>query len=202
MGSKRYRNGFKLTVHKDLFELPLRWREPRTIFVNSMSDLFHEHVPEDAIQAIFRTMNAAHWHTFQVLTKRPFELLKHAEALTWTSNIWMGVTVESNRYTHRIDALRMVPAKVRFISFEPLLTEIPADTSLEGIHWAIVGGESGPGARPIEKKWVVDIKKLCRRHGTAFFFKQWGGVWKKTTGRVLHGRTWDEMPAARERKAQ
>jgi len=194
MGSKRYQNAFDLTVHHDLLEVPLRWKEPRTIFVNSMSDLFHERVPGVVIRKIFATMNAASWHTFQVLTKRPMELLRHAEALTWTPNIWMGVTVESYRYIHRIEALRMVPAHVRFVSFEPLLSPIPMETSLKGIHWAIIGGESGPGARLMKKEWATDLKKLCRRHRTAFFFKQWGGVRKKTTGRILNGRTWDEMP--------
>lgn len=194
MGSKRYRNGFQLTVHDDILASPLRWREPRVIFVNSMSDLFHEQVPADVIRTIFATMNEAHWHTFQILTKRPMELLRHAEHLKWTPNIWMGVTVESYRYIHRIEALRMVPAKVRFVSFEPLLSAIPMATSLQGIHWAIIGGESGPGARPMEKSWVTDLKRLCRQHGTAFFFKQWGGVNKKAAGRELHGRTWDEMP--------
>jgi protein gp37 len=194
MGSGRYSNGFRLTIHEDLIDRPLRWREPRIIFVNSMSDLFHEDVPSDIIRRIFATMNQATWHTFQILTKRPVELLRHAENLKWTSNIWMGVTVESHRYTHRIRALRMVPALVRFVSFEPLLSEIPVETSLEGIHWAIIGGESGPGARPMEKRWVRDLRKLCRKHGTAFFFKQWGGFNKKATGRMLDGRTWDEMP--------
>jgi protein gp37 len=194
MGSSRYKNGFKLTVHEDLIDRPLRWREPRIIFVNSMSDLFHEDVPAEVIHRIFATMNQATWHTFQILTKRPMELLRYAESLTWTSNIWMGVTVESYRYTHRIGALRMVPASVRFVSFEPLLSGIPMDTSLEGIHWAIIGGESGPGARPMDKRWVKDLKRLCRKHGTAFFFKQWGGFNKKAAGRMLDGRTWDEMP--------
>jgi protein gp37 len=196
MGSKRYRDGFRLTIHEDLFNLPLRWREPRTIFVNSMSDLFHESVPFSAIEAIFKTMNAAHWHTFQVLTKRPFEMLKHCEALSWTPNIWMGVTVESSRYVHRLEALRQVPATVRFVSFEPLLSPIPMSVSLEGIHWAIVGGESGPGARPMDPSWATDIRELCREYGTAFFFKQWGGVRKSKTGRILEGRTWDELPEA------
>jgi len=198
MGSSRYRNGFRLTVHEDLIDRPLKWREPRTIFVNSMSDLFHENVPADIIHRIFATMNQANWHTFQILTKRPMELLRHAESLTWTPNIWMGVTVESYRYTHRIQALRMVPASVRFVSFEPLLSEIPAETSLEGIHWAIIGGESGPGARPMDKRWVKNLKKLCRKHDTAFFFKQWGGFNKKAAGRMLDGRTWDEMPKLTE----
>jgi protein gp37 len=130
-------------------------------------------------------MNQATWHTFQILTKRPIELLRHAEELTWSANIWMGVTVESHRYVHRLDALRMVPAHIRFVSFEPLLTEIPKSISLKGIHWVIVGGESGPGARPMEENWVKGIRTLCRRYKTAFFFKQWGGINKKATGRML-----------------
>lgn len=173
MGNRRYANGFTLTVHPDLFRAPLQWKEPRTIFVNSMSDLFHESIPPEVIKQIFDTMNKATWHTFQILTKRPFELLRLAEELQWTPNIWMGVTVESYRYVHRIEALRNVPARVRFISFEPLLSAIPITTSLEGIHWAIVGGESGPGARPMDRKWVVGLRSLCRKHKTAFFFKQW-----------------------------
>jgi len=202
MGNRRYRNGFRLTIHKDLFETPLRWKEPRFVFVNSMSDLFHEGIPEHVIQKIFQTMNAASWHTFQILTKRPMEALKLAEGLNWTRNIWMGVTVESRRYTHRIGALRLIPAQVRFISFEPLLSAIPANTSLSKIDWAIVGGESGPGARKMEREWVIGLQQLCRLHNTAFFFKQWGGVNKKAAGRVLEGRTWDEMPAIAEANLQ
>ncbi len=195
MGNPRYKNGFRLTMHEDLFEMPLRWKEPKMIFVNSMSDLFHENIPERVIKKIFETMNAAGWHTFQILTKRPIEAMKLADQLKWTRNIWMGVTVESYRYVHRIQALRSIPAKVRFVSFEPLLSPIPADTSLDQIDWAIIGGESGPGARPMKREWVLGLQALCRKHGTAFFFKQWGGVNKKATGRKLDGRTWDEMPS-------
>ncbi len=201
MGSRRYKDGFRLAIHEDLFDVPLRWREPRVIFVNSMSDLFHESVPAEVIKKIFHTMNQASWHTFQILTKRPFELVKLAEELNWTRNIWMGVTVESNRYVHRIEALRKVPAVVRFVSFEPLLSAISKTASLKGIHWAIVGGESGPGARPMDPKWVTGLRTLCRKHGTAFFFKQWGGLNKKATGRILDGRTWDEMPVAVESRS-
>lgn len=201
MGNRRYANGFTLTVHPDLFRAPLQWKEPRTIFVNSMSDLFHESIPPEVIKQIFDTMNKATWHTFQILTKRPFELLRLAEELQWTPNIWMGVTVESYRYVHRIEALRNVPARVRFISFEPLLSAIPITTSLEGIHWAIVGGESGPGARPMDRKWVVGLRSLCRKHKTAFFFKQWGGVNKKAAGRTLQGKTYDEMPRVGPQRA-
>lgn len=196
MGNRRYRNGFRLTLHEDLFETPLHWKEPRVIFVNSMSDLFHELVPIDAIRRIFATMNRASRHTFQILTKRPMRLLQIADELEWTANIWMGVTVESYRYTHRIEALRATRARVKFVSFEPLLSSIPDDTSLDGIDWAIVGGESGPRARPMQEEWAISLRSLCRRSATAFFFKQWGGFNKKATGRLLDGRTWDEMPAA------
>jgi protein gp37 len=198
MGSKRYRNGFRITLHDDLYQLPLSWKEPRMIFVNSMSDLFHEKVPSEAIKKVFQTMNEAHWHTFQVLTKRPAHLARLAPSLEWTPNIWMGVSVESSQYAPRIEILRGIPARTRFISFEPLLSSIPETISLQGINWAIIGGESGPGARPMEKQWVIGIRDLCRRHGTSFFFKQWGGFNKKAAGRLLEGRTWDEMPQRME----
>lgn len=198
MGVERYTQGFRLRVHHDLIELPLQWKKPRTIFVNSMSDLFHEEVSDDVIHRVFDTMNRAHWHNFQLLTKRPFRMVKLAGELSWSPNIWMGVTVESQRYVNRIDALKRVPAAIRFVSFEPLLSAISEDTDLSEIHWAIIGGESGPGARPMSEEWVLGLRNLCRRYDTAFFFKQWGGVNKKKTGRVLEGRTWDEMPAAVE----
>jgi len=195
MGSKRYQNGFKLTVHEDVFELPLTWKRPQVIFVNSMSDLFHEQLDFAHIEKIFDVMNRASWHTFQILTKRPVQLMKYAKRLKWTENIWMGVTVESARYVHRIDALRTVPAAVRFISFEPLIERVPAEScSLADIHWAIIGGESGPGARPMSEAWVYEIRDICRRDEVAFFFKQWGGVNKAAAGRLLDGQTWDEMP--------
>jgi protein gp37 len=194
MGNRRYANGFQLQTHPDLFDAPLRWRRPRMIFVNSMSDLFHEQLPFDAIVALFETMNLAYWHTFQILTKRTGRLLQLSDRLSWTSNIWMGVTVESDRYTHRIAALSRVPSAVRFVSFEPLLSGIDSDTSLTDIDWAIVGGESGPGARPIHHEWVTGIRGLCERDDVDFFFKQWGGTNKKRTGRKLEGRTWDSMP--------
>jgi len=197
MGSTRYANGFGMTIHEDLFELPLQWKRPRNIFVNSMSDLFHEEVPLDVLKRIFDTMNKAYWHNFQILTKRAMELLKYAPELNWTPNIWMGVTIESDRYLHRLRALQSVPATVRFVSFEPLLSGIPADTDLTGIDWAIVGGESGPSARPMEESWALGIQDLCRRDNLAFFFKQWGGVNKKAAGRLLGGQTWDEMPEAK-----
>lgn len=197
MGSKRYAKGFELTVHKDVFELPLKWKQPRVIFVNSMSDLFHEKLSLDTISQIFDVMNRATWHTFQILTKRPMQLKKYAPSLNWTDNIWMGVTVESGRYVHRIDALRTVPAAIRFISFEPLIDRVDEDQCcLDGIDWAIVGGESGPGARPMDVEWVRELRRICERDNAAFFFKQWGGVNKAATGRVLDGRTWDDMPKA------
>ncbi|HUX21801.1 MAG TPA: phage Gp37/Gp68 family protein [Spirochaetia bacterium] len=197
MGNRRYANGFNLTVHEDVFDLPLKWKQPQIIFVNSMSDLFHERLSFDVIARIFDVMNRAEWHTFQILTKRPIQLLKYAERLNWTENIWMGVTVESGRYVHRIDALREVPAAVRFISFEPLIERVPEGScSLQDIHWAIIGGESGPGARPMDAEWAREIRRMCQRDGAAFFFKQWGGVNKSATGRVLDGRTWDDMPSA------
>jgi len=197
MGSPRYKNGFGLTIHEDLFDRPLEWKTPRNIFVNSMSDLFHESVSLEVLQRIFDTMNRAHWHNFQILTKRSSELIQYAPFLKWTPNIWMGVTIESDRYVHRIRALRYVPAAVRFISFEPLLSAIPEDTDLSGIDWAIVGGESGAGARPMDPTWVTGLQTLCDTQEVAFFFKQWGGFNKKASGRLLNGKTWDAMPIAK-----
>ena len=197
MGNPKYSNGFQITVHRDILEQPLQWTKPRRIFVCSMSDLFYVGIPSWAFGEIFDTMNAAHWHIFQVLTKRAGWLCEMAPHLTWGSNIWMGVTVESAGCLSRIDDLRTVPAAVRFISFEPLLGPIPADIDLTGIDWTIVGGESGPQARPINYQWVLDLRDACERQGVAFFFKQWGGRNKKRSGRLLQGRTWDEMPKAR-----
>jgi protein gp37 len=193
MGQKNYRNGFKLTLQRQMLEYPLRWKTPKTIFVNSMSDLFHKDVPVSFIQEVFDVMNRASWHRFQVLTKRSDRLHEVAKQIKWTENIWMGVTVESSDYVHRIDHLRDTGAMVKFLSLEPLLGPLPK-LNLTDIDWAIVGGESGPGARPMEKEWALDIRDQCRKAGVAFFFKQWGGVWKKKTGRVLEGKTWDEMP--------
>ncbi len=194
MGNPKYRDGFKLTVHRELLDQPLQWKKPRRIFVCSMSDLFHPDIPGWALGETFATMNAAHWHTFQVLTKRAGWLCEMAPHLTWSPNIWMGVTVESAGYLSRIDDLRTVPAAVRFISFEPLLGPMPKDLDLRGIGWVIAGGESGPRARPINYRWVLGIRDACERHGVPFFFKQWGGRNKKKTGRLLQGRTWDGMP--------
>lgn len=198
MGQDRYRDGFKLTLQDDLVDLPLRWRKPRLIFVNSMSDLFHKDVPAQFITQVFKTMEAAPHHTFQVLTKRSGRLRQLASKLPWPDNVWMGVSVENQKYTARIEDLVEVPAAVRFLSVEPLLGPI-TDLPLEGIHWVIVGGESGPGARPMEADWVLDIRDACLEAEVPFFFKQWGGVNKKKTGRSLEGRTWDELPQEPDR---
>ena len=194
MGTDRYRNGFKLTLHKDLIGLPTRWRNPRIVFVNSMSDLFHKEVPFDFIARVFDTMKRCPQHTFQVLTKRSDRLREIAHLLPWTPNIWMGVSVEDANVVHRIVDLQAVPALVRFLSCEPLIGPLD-NLPLKGIDWAIVGGESGPGARPIHQEWVDSILRQCREEKVAFFFKQWGGVRKDLTGRELHGRTYEEMPA-------
>lgn len=197
MGVTNYRNGFEVTLHEHALRLPLTWKTPQTIFVNSMSDLFHKDVPLTFIRKIFDVMEAAHWHRFQILTKRSERLLELSPKLSWTSNIWMGVSVEHPDYAYRIDHLRQTDAHIKFLSLEPLLAPLPR-LKLKNIDWAIVGGESGPGARPMQKEWVLDIQNQCRKAGVAFYFKQWGGVFKKKTGRVLEGRTWDEMPVAAE----
>jgi protein gp37 len=196
MGNARYRNGFKVTLHHDLIELPKRWREPRLIFVNSMSDLFHERVPLDFIQRVFSTMRACPHHTFQILTKRSSRLREFAPELDWPANVWMGVSVEDARVLHRVHDLQTVPAAVRFLSCEPLIGPLN-DLPLEGIHWVIVGGESGPGARPMRIEWIRGIFRQCRKAKVPFFFKQWGGVRKDLTGRELNGRTYDDMPATK-----
>lgn len=193
MGQPRYADGFRLTLQRDVVEAPLRWRSPRTIFVNSMSDLFHKDVPLDYIQQVFATMEQADWHTFQVLTKRADRLEELAGDLPWPGNVWMGVSVENADYTWRIEHLQRAPAQVRFLSVEPLLGPIP-ELPLKGIHWVIVGGESGPGARPMDPTWVTDLRDQCVAAKVPFFFKQWGGVNKSRTGRELEGRVWDGMP--------
>lgn len=193
MGSPRYQNGFNVTIQDDLVDLPRRWRTPRKVFVNSMSDLFHPSIPSAFIRRIFETMNKCPQHQFQVLTKRPERLLALSRELAWTQNIWMGVSVESQKYVSRIETLTKVPAHVRFLSVEPLLGPIP-NLPLTGVHWVIVGGESGAGARPMNTDWVKDIFRQCRKNKVAFFFKQWGGVRKHVTGRSLFGRTYNEMP--------
>lgn len=193
MGNPRYARGFEVTLHPDKIELPLHWRNPTSIFVNSMSDLFHELVPDDFIMNLFATMRKANWHRFQVLTKRAERLASLADILPWPTNVWVGVTVEDANAVYRIEHLRKVPASVRFLSIEPLLGPLP-DLDLTGIHWVIVGGESGPHARPMEPDWVHNIHRACKLAGVPFFFKQWGGTRKKKAGRLLDGRTWDEMP--------
>jgi protein gp37 len=196
MGQANYRNGFALTLQPQMLELPLQWKKPQTIFVNSMSDLFHDEVPLAYIQRVFEVMARASWHRFQVLTKRAERLAEVSGVVDWPDNVWMGVSVENADYVDRIECLRRTGARVKFLSLEPLLGPL-ARLDLSGIDWVIVGGESGPGARPMDPAWVTDIRDQCRCAGVAFFFKQWGGKNKKKTGRVLEGRTWDEMPGAR-----
>lgn len=193
MGQPNYRNGFELTLQPQALELPLRWKTPQTIFVNSMSDLFHRAVPLGYIQNVFDVMRRAHWHRFQILTKRGDRLLQIDRDLDWPANVWMGVSVENSDYVHRIDELRSTHALVKFLSLEPLLGPLPK-LNLLGIDWVIVGGESGPGARSMLPEWVTEIRDQCRRSRVAFFFKQWGGKNKKKAGRMLEGRTWDDMP--------
>src|SRR5580658_8663214 len=193
MGAAAYRKGFELTLQPQKLELPLRWRRPQTIFVNSMSDLFHEDVPTDYVRRVFDVMQRASWHRFQVLTKRAERLAALDAELVWAPNIWMGVSVESAAYAWRIDCLRQARACVRFLSLEPLLEPLEG-LDLSGIHWVIVGGESGPGARPMKASWARSVRDQCLRAGVPFFFKQWGGVNKKRAGRLLDGRTWGEMP--------
>jgi protein gp37 len=200
MGQKKYENGFRLTLHPDTLELPLRWKKPQRIFVNSMSDLFHHEVPLEYIQRVFAIMRAASWHQFQVLTKRSGRLLAFSDKIDWPSNVWMGVSVESTEYAARIDHLRKTGARTKFLSLEPLLGPLEG-LDLSGIDWVIVGGESGPGARPMAREWVTSIRNQCRKASVAFFFKQWGGVQKKRTGRMLEGRTYDDMPQASARSS-
>lgn len=195
MDNPRYVNEFQLTLHPDLIELPLRWKTPRMVFVNSMSDLFHKDVPIEFIQKIFETMNKASHHTFQVLTKRHERLAEIAEAglVTWTDNIWQGVSIENNRFACRADYLRRVPAKVRFLSCEPLLTSLP-DLKLDGIHWVIAGGESGIKHRPVSLDALRQVRDLCSEAKVPFFFKQIGGIRPKSGGNLLDGQVWQEMP--------
>jgi protein gp37 len=194
MGQPNYERGFKVTLQEHMLELPLTWRKPQTVFVNFMSDLFHKEVPDTFIRRVFDVMNRASWHTFQVLTKRAERLQSLGRDLKWPDNIWVGVSVESRSYLGRINCLRKVPARVRFISFEPLRQRL-GEIDLTAIDWVIVGGESGPGARPMEPSWVVEIRDQCLEAGVPFFFKQWGGVNKKKAGRLLDGRTWESLPA-------
>lgn len=193
MGQRNYTNGFKLTLHEHMLEVPLAWKKPQMIFVNSMSDLFHEGVPITFIRKVFDSMRRASWHTFQILTKRSDRLCQLDAKIDWPANVWMGVSVESKKYAFRIEHLRHTHAAVKFLSVEPLLGPLPG-LNLQGVQWVIVGGESGPGARPIAKEWVTDIRDQCLNAGVSFFFKQWGGINKKRTGRLLEGRTWDDLP--------
>ncbi|MBI4312500.1 MAG: phage Gp37/Gp68 family protein [Chloroflexi bacterium] len=195
MGNPRYSRGFQVTLHHDLVDLPLKWRDPRQIFVNSMADLFHEKVPLDFIESVFVTMQLAHWHTFQILTKRAERLAELAPSLPWPTNVWMGVSVERQDYTRRIDHLRNVPAAVRFLSCEPLLGPLQLD--LTGINWVIVGGESGPGARPMNLEWASGIREQCQAAGVPYFLKQLGGVIDKRghDKALLEGRLWRELPS-------
>ena len=201
MGSPNYVDGFAVRCHPHMLERPLHWAKPRMVFVNSMSDLFHPQVPTSFVKDVFAVMRGAHWHTFQVLTKRSGRLLDLDATLSWTPNMWAGVTVETDTYHERIDDLRKTDARVKFLSLEPLLG--PFDhLDLMGVDWVIVGGESGPRARPIRTDWVLNIRDQCRKAGVAFFFKQWGGVHKKQTGRLLEGRTWDQFPLTRQIQRQ
>ena len=193
MGLPNYANGFKLTIHEDVLDLPLRLKKPQTIFVNSMSDIFHEDVSLDFILRMFTVMKKANWHTFQILTKRSARLVEVNGFIDWPKNVWMGVTVEHQDTMYRIDDLRSTGAIVKFLSLEPLLGPLN-HLNLQNIDWVIVGGESGPGARPMLEEWVIDIKEQCDRFRVPFFFKQWGGVRKKKNGRLLKGRYWDAIP--------
>jgi protein gp37 len=196
MGHPNYRTGFSVALHPQMLEAPLRWRQSRLVFVNSMSDLFHDDVPVAFIRQVFATMCLARQHTFQILTKRSNRLLQLAPQIAWPTNVWMGVSVENQDAARRIGDLRQVPAALRFLSLEPLLGPL-GNLDLDGIHWVIAGGESGPGARPMDPEWVCEIRDQCNAEGVPFFFKQWGGVQKKKAGRLLDGRVWDEYPAAR-----
>lgn len=193
MGNPRYQNKFNVTLHNDLINTPRKWNKPKRIFVNSMSDLFHESIPSEFIQKVFITMNETSQHSYQVLTKRPERLFEISNILNFTENIWIGTSVENVKVTNRIEILRKIPARIKFLSCEPLLG--PLDKlNLNGINWVIVGGESGPGARPMEADWVRSIRDQCKKQSVAFFFKQWGGVQKHRNGRELDNRTYDEYP--------
>jgi len=193
MGHANYTNGFELTLHEHMLERPLQWKKPQQIFVNSMSDLFHKNVPQEYIQRVFDVMRRASWHSFQILTKRSERLLALNDEIDWPDNVWMGVSVETSSYTYRIDHLRATGANIKFLSLEPLLGPLH-NLDLSDIDWVIVGGESGPGARPIKEQWVIDIRDQCLTANVPFFFKQWGGVQKKKNGRLLQNRLWDQLP--------
>jgi len=193
MGVEKYRNAFAVTLHPETLSAPLSWKRPHTIFVNSMSDLFHEEVPVEFISQVFNVISQAHWHRFQILTKRSQRLRELASMLEWPKNLWMGVSVEMSDFRYRIDDLRTIPAQVKFLSLEPLLGPLRM-LDLSHVDWVIAGGESGPGARICKTEWVTDIRDQCVQARIPFFFKQWGGTNKKLTGRLLEGETWDQMP--------
>jgi len=193
MGNPSYANGFEVTLHEKMLNLPFTWRDSRVVFVNSMSDLFHEDVPYEFILKVFKVMATTKQHSYQILTKRSERLREIAKELPWSVNIWMGVTVESAHYTHRLDDLRKVPTAIRFVSFEPLLTAIP-NVDLTDISWAIVGGESGPHCREMKPEWALDLRDQCIASNVPFFFKQWGGTRRAKSGRILDGCTWSQMP--------
>lgn len=199
MGQENYRNSFDVTLHEHVVKKPVDWKKPQTIFVNSMSDLFHEAVPLEFISKIFNAMNTALQHRFQVLTKRSERLNELDSNFKWTDNIWMGVSIESDKYLSRIDNLRGTGAKIKFLSLEPLLGPLP-EMDLSEIDWVIVGGESGPRSRSMEKEWVLDIRDQCLKAKVPFFFKQWGGFSKKKNGRLLEGEIWDQMPIVSQTK--
>jgi protein gp37 len=195
MGLEKYKDGFAISTHDDALDAPYSWKGAKIVFVNSMSDLFHPGVPLNFIKKVFEVMNNTPQHTYQVLTKRAERLFELHDQLSWTPNIWMGVSVEDERVVHRIDFLRQTNAQTKFLSCEPLIGPIQ-NLNLENINWVIVGGESGKKARPIKEWWVWDIRQQCQEAGVSFFFKQWGGTNKKKSGRLLGGRTYDEMPVA------
>jgi protein gp37 len=198
MGVEKYKDAFEVRIHPDQLLLPYKWKTPKIVFVNSMSDLFHKEVPADFIKRVFSVMNDNPQHVFQILTKRAERLIALSAELVWTDNIWMGVSVEDTSVTHRVDRLRETSAHIKFLSCEPLLGPLPG-LNLDGIHWLIVGGESGTRPRPMREDWVFDIQRQCEEQGVKFFFKQWGGRNKKAAGRLLNGRTYDDMPVIPER---
>ena len=197
-GARNYRNGFKLTTHEHMLETPLKWKKPKRVFVNSMSDLFHEDIPDEFIHRVFDVMSKAYWHQFQVLTKRIHRVVGMNDSLNWAPNIWMGVSIEDDIVQHRMDDLRDTDAKVKFLSIEPLIGQL-TPIWLDDIDWVIVGGESGKTPRPMKPQWAREIRDACVLQRVPFFFKQWGGVNKRNAGRELDGRTWDEFPKAAEK---
>ena len=197
MGNERYKDGFSVTVHRDVFEKPLEWQKPKMIFVNSMSDIFHEDVPDQDILDLFDVMNRANWHTFQVLTKRADRMVELSDQINWTDNIWLGVSIENSDYLERCEKLKQTGARIKFVSAEPLLDSL-SDLDLDGIDWLIVGGESGAGSRPMEKEWVIELRDKAKEAKVAFFFKQWGGTRKKKAGSILDGKQYKQYPKTKK----